>query len=309
MIDGLSSFAKLGSGCYTDHLQRRKPIAIIDYAVTTVGVAAFGLATAAWHVLVLRAVAWLRDSVIGALGRKSTTEFQAVSATGAAPSEEATNAMRNGDRILERAQGESFFLMRKITKMQRAIIDVAAERIAGALMESDNVDTASIFSDTLTSLIVEPVAATLHSIEETREGLAKAMAIVASASGQDSSEQLPKPTGMPIVDVNEISQRIVIGKPRVLSFLGKGVLAAHVRRKLETQYDRALLEFLSLYANRLRRWMEQSINALRTAFNVFADMYRAHFDGSAFATSPTDSAAIQSDLRILREWDSAVSKR
>ena len=50
--DGLSSFAKLASGYYTDHLQRRKPIAILGYALTTVGVAAFGLATAAWQVLV-----------------------------------------------------------------------------------------------------------------------------------------------------------------------------------------------------------------------------------------------------------------
>ena len=75
---------------------------------------------------------------------------------------------------------------------------------------------------------------------------------------------------MPMLDVNEISQKIVVEKPRLLSLLGKGALASLVRRKLETEYDRALLEFLSLYANRLRRWMEQSINALRNAFNAFA---------------------------------------
>jgi MFS family permease len=56
--DGLSSFAKLASGYYTDHLRRRKPIAILGYALTTFGVAAFGLATAAWHILALRATAW-----------------------------------------------------------------------------------------------------------------------------------------------------------------------------------------------------------------------------------------------------------
>jgi hypothetical protein len=61
----------------------------------------------------------------------------------------------------------------------------------------------------------------------------------------------------------------------VLSLLGKAMLASHVRRKLESKYDRLLLGFLSLYANRLRRWMEQSIGALRNAFNAFADMYRA----------------------------------
>src|SRR6202521_4133478 len=44
--DGLSSFAKLGSGFYTDGLRRRKPIAFVDYLVTTLATAAFSLATA-----------------------------------------------------------------------------------------------------------------------------------------------------------------------------------------------------------------------------------------------------------------------
>src|SRR5512143_2369793 len=50
--DGLSSVAKLGSGYYTDRLQRRKFIAVTGYVVTSLGTAAFGLATAPWNVLV-----------------------------------------------------------------------------------------------------------------------------------------------------------------------------------------------------------------------------------------------------------------
>lgn len=61
--DGLSSFAKMGSGYYTDRLQRRKPIAVIGYLVTALGTASFGLATAAWHVLLARAFAWLGRGV------------------------------------------------------------------------------------------------------------------------------------------------------------------------------------------------------------------------------------------------------
>jgi len=57
--DGLSSFAKMGSGYYTDKLRRRKPIAIFGYVVTALGTASFALATAAWHVLLARAFAWL----------------------------------------------------------------------------------------------------------------------------------------------------------------------------------------------------------------------------------------------------------
>ncbi|MGC8888221.1 MAG: MFS transporter [Verrucomicrobiia bacterium] len=61
--DGLSSFAKLASGYYTDRLQRRKPVAVIGYLVTALGTASFGLASAAWHVLIARAVAWFGRGV------------------------------------------------------------------------------------------------------------------------------------------------------------------------------------------------------------------------------------------------------
>jgi MFS family permease len=61
--DGLSSFAKMASGYYTDKLQRRKPVAVIGYLVTALGTASFGLATAAWHVLLARAFAWLGRGV------------------------------------------------------------------------------------------------------------------------------------------------------------------------------------------------------------------------------------------------------
>jgi MFS family permease len=61
--DGLSSFAKMASGYYTDRLRRRKPVAVIGYVVTALGTACFGLATAAWHVLLARALAWLGRGV------------------------------------------------------------------------------------------------------------------------------------------------------------------------------------------------------------------------------------------------------
>lgn len=61
--DGLSSFAKMTSGYYTDRLKRRKPIAIAGYVVTALGTASFGLATSAWHVLVARSLAWLGRGV------------------------------------------------------------------------------------------------------------------------------------------------------------------------------------------------------------------------------------------------------
>lgn len=61
--EGLSSFAKLASGHWTDRLVRRKPVAVAGYVITALGTAAFGLATSAWHVLFARAGAWLGRGV------------------------------------------------------------------------------------------------------------------------------------------------------------------------------------------------------------------------------------------------------
>jgi MFS family permease len=61
--DGLSSFAKLAAGHYTDRLKRRKPLVVIGYAVTAVATASFGLATQAIQVMFGRAAAWLGRGV------------------------------------------------------------------------------------------------------------------------------------------------------------------------------------------------------------------------------------------------------
>ena len=63
VADGVSCFAKLGSGYYTDRLERRKPIAVAGYVLTALGTAAFALASSAWQVLLARSTAWLGRGV------------------------------------------------------------------------------------------------------------------------------------------------------------------------------------------------------------------------------------------------------
>jgi len=61
--DGISSFAKLGAGYYTDRLKKRKPLAVFGYAFTALATASFAFATQAVHVLFGRAAAWLGRGV------------------------------------------------------------------------------------------------------------------------------------------------------------------------------------------------------------------------------------------------------
>ncbi len=78
LADGLSSFAKLWSGAYSDRLRRRKPLAVVGYFLTAAGMASFAIATQAWHVLIGRVVGWLgrgaRTPVRNVLLTEATTK-------------------------------------------------------------------------------------------------------------------------------------------------------------------------------------------------------------------------------------------
>jgi MFS family permease len=63
IADGLSSFAKLAAGHYTDRLKHRKPLAVFGYAFTAIATASFGIATHALQVLLGRSAAWLGRGV------------------------------------------------------------------------------------------------------------------------------------------------------------------------------------------------------------------------------------------------------
>jgi MFS family permease len=63
IADGLSSFAKLAAGHYTDRLKHRKPLAVFGYAFTAIATASFAFATHAYQVLFGRAAAWLGRGV------------------------------------------------------------------------------------------------------------------------------------------------------------------------------------------------------------------------------------------------------
>jgi len=57
--DGISALSKIWGGVMTDRVRRRKPLASAGYLVTAVGVAAIGLCTRAWQVLLCRMAAWI----------------------------------------------------------------------------------------------------------------------------------------------------------------------------------------------------------------------------------------------------------
>src|SRR5437867_262591 len=130
-----------------------------------------------------RKIGGLREAVIGALESRLHAGSEGISTEQAPQPSETIEALRNGDRILERAQSEAFFLTRKVMKMQPQIIDAAAKKIAATLMESNDVDAAALFAETLTGMLADLVAGILRSIEETRDVLGEAMQVASRRLG------------------------------------------------------------------------------------------------------------------------------
>jgi len=243
----------------------------------------------------------LREAVIGALERRLQIESGGIAAGNVVQPNGANEVLRDADRTLERAQGQAFFLTHQISKMRYEILQVAAQNIAAALLESSSANTAAIFGETLKGMLAKPVAAVLQAVEETRDALTHAIRVAASMSDGAAPDELPRPAGMPALDVTEFANKIDIQKPSIISVFGKSALASHVHRRLE-EYDRELMEFLSFYANRLRRWLQQSIEILRSAFAAATDVHRAQFEAAQSGAS-SDIAAVENDLRILRGWE------
>jgi MFS family permease len=65
LADAVSSFVKLGAGWFSDRIGRRKPIAVIGYALTGLTTGLFALATTWPHVLLARAAGWFGRGIRG----------------------------------------------------------------------------------------------------------------------------------------------------------------------------------------------------------------------------------------------------
>lgn len=63
--DCVASFAKLGAGFYSDKKGIRKPIAVLGYFLTAIGMGSFALVSSGFQVLLGRIVAWFGKGIRG----------------------------------------------------------------------------------------------------------------------------------------------------------------------------------------------------------------------------------------------------
>jgi MFS family permease len=65
VADAISSFAKLGSGWYSDRLHKRKPIVVAGYTLTALATGSFGFAANWFYILAGRTGAWFGRGIRG----------------------------------------------------------------------------------------------------------------------------------------------------------------------------------------------------------------------------------------------------
>ncbi|MGB9473898.1 MAG: dynamin family protein [Candidatus Udaeobacter sp.] len=249
-----------------------------------------------------RKIGAMREAVVSALQRRLEAPAKSDNVRS---SEDSTNtvvqALRGADRILEQAQINAFHLTGRISAMRPGILQFVAEQIACAWNESSTADVHKILTDTVNDMVSEAARRILEAIEETRAELMRRIRAAAAASNQELIEELPRPAGLPTFESSELTRNLDIQRPGLLSFFGTTALTPYVRRQLEKQWDHKLNEFLSLYASRLRKWMEQMLIAMRKAFAAASDSFHAEL-GPTAALAPNTSE-MERDLRILQNWN------
>ncbi|MGH9441877.1 MAG: MFS transporter [Thermoanaerobaculia bacterium] len=92
--DGLAALSKLWGGVMADRVERRKPLASIGYLVTALGIAAIGVCSLWWQVLLCRVSAW-----IGRGSRTAPRDVLVVEATAPEMRGKAFGMERAGDAL------------------------------------------------------------------------------------------------------------------------------------------------------------------------------------------------------------------
>jgi len=238
----------------------------------------------------------LRARLDAARGPKPTLKTDEV--------KQAAEALRGASANLESAEKEGRTLgynTRELAApaLQTLATDIACDWLNGANPPSD---TAEIFSASLNRFLAQVNAAFVQSVDETRKRL---MAILkqahdASESRRGPPEELPNPTGLPIMDSSPLAARLTLRRPHLLSLLGQRALRRFAESKMSAQLADSLSEFFNLAGKRLEQWHSDALAELREAFDTRVGVYRAQFEQLSGTT--VSEAEIQNDLDVLKRW-------
>lgn len=222
---------------------------------------------------------------------------------------EAIEALRSAHAILESAQHDNDFLGYQNGLLVEPVIEAAAEDIAAAWSQSGRKFriTAEIFSASLNRIISNRGAKRFGTLVKVREQLAQILELArqAACDVHEPPEELPKISGLPMIDPNSVSRSVALRTPMFATVFGKAVLRSYIRRQLRQQLTSYLPDFLDLAGKTLHQWYQNKLRELAKAFGARAGIYQAQFEQlSGVAVGDLD---IQKELDVLKKWPSSPS--
>jgi GTP-binding protein EngB required for normal cell division len=219
---------------------------------------------------------------------------------------DAAAALRCSHTVIEVASKHGRILRERFDRLGPAALRAAAVDIAGE-WRGGNADTIGTLIQSLNRFLSEQSAAFVRSVEEVRRDLARVLkkASVAFGSSGEAPEELPEPSGLPMVDLAQLTERVQLRKPLLP---GKFALRRFAESRLLTQLGAEMSELMRTTGSRLEDWHRQAVEDLRKAFDRFAARDRAKIaQAETVELESGNVPKIEADLAILERWEVELS--
>jgi hypothetical protein len=198
--------------------------------------------------------------------------------------------------------------------MADELVDQIAQDIAACWKENADsaCDASQIAAATIGRIVAAIAEGVAKSLLDIRSLLADALKQASGTTAHTDGpiDGLPSASGMPVLDLSEITSRLQVHRP-TLGFLGTTVLSHGIRKQLEMSIATDLTNALHRYGKRLDEWRSQFLRELRGVFTAAADLYRAwpDQDRPSQADKPqNDSSSLQRDIERLERYAAAPTQ-
>jgi hypothetical protein len=217
--------------------------------------------------------------------------------------------LRSGDTLLARAERQGEQLLWGAKDLLHEILESAAWNLAGVWAGSQpaSANTPEFLAELIRQKVGEHARAMLELLSHLRSDLEQTLqsAKEISFDAGHFRDQLPVPTGLPVLDPKPVADKLVLQKPVLLATLGQRLLRRYIRPRLKDQIGPALADLLSLYRHQLRTWFQEALAESREAYTSTAGVYSARLEHRrSEPISPESSERVKKDIQELENWAS-----
>jgi hypothetical protein len=259
-----------------------------------------------------RKVGLLREAVARTLEARLNRPSPGIAPSSEPSVEKAMVALRRADGLCAAAERAADDLVDELPHLRDALIQAAAAEIVAAWLHSRAApNLAAEKCGAMTERIVSThTAKALHMLDLLRRQLDETLrqaqqALAATGIGR---EHLPQASGAPVFDATTAIRQVDLHRTRLLWLLPEPLLLHFARIRLQEQWRNALEALLNDYGRRLRQWLRSAVAELNESFHAQAAPVMTQLEAQTTAPAAGNTAAMQADLRWLRELDPAVQR-